>query len=268
MSKRLRPLAALACLVLALTALSACGSGKSTTTTAADPPKTIPANSVALVGSTPITKANLTHWMHSMLGGDYWERFGKRAPVGLVSEPANYAACEAAARGLVAQSGHELTPAQISQRCRQLHVAIREQALLFLINVLWRVNEGKENGITVSDAATTSYSAKYIAKFYPKPGEYEKYLATHEWAPSDELYQVKRNLLTTALKEKVTGRSRKLEETPQSRAKYFSFVEQHIPKRKSETRCVAAYAVSMCTGYTEPASSPPAPDEILEELVQ
>lgn len=261
MFKRLRPSFALVATALALTAFTACGGSSS---------HTIPSNSVALVGATPISKTTLDHWMHSMVGGDFWERFIKRAPAGLVSEPADYAACEAAARTLIAEGTHKLhfTPAQVAQKCRQLYFAIREQALQFLINVSWRVNEGRENGITVSDAETSNYAKQYIAKFYPNPGEYEKYLANREWAPSDDLYQVKRNLLTTKLREKIegTGAGEKRKETPQVRTRYIDYVEGHIGKRTAETRCRAAYVVSMCRGFRE-AGSPPAPVAILEEFL-
>ncbi len=260
MFKRLHPLLSVLAIALVTTTLAACGG---------DSPKTIPSNSVALVGSTPITKATLNHWMNSIVGGDFWERFQKRAPIGLVSEPANYATCEAGAKTLTATSKRKppFTSAEISQKCHQLYLAIREQSLLFLINVLWRIEESKEKGITVSDAEAAKNSHEYSAKFYPKPGQYEAFLANHEWAASDELYQIKRNLLTTKLREQVTGRSSQKEETPQGRAKFMSYVVANIKKRTAETRCRADYAVSTCRGYKEPASAIPPPVTILEELV-
>jgi hypothetical protein len=268
MFKRLHPPLALAAIVLVTTALGACGSS-SPKSASKSSPSAIPSNSVALVGEIPITRANLNHWMHSMVGGDFWERFIKRAPADLVSEPANYAQCEVAARTLIAEGKHKrhFTPTQITQKCRQLYGAIREQAMTFLINVSWRINEGKENGIAVSDAEASSYAAHYVAQFYPKAGQYATYLGQREWAPSDDLYQVKRNLLTKKLREKVSGLSSTEEETPQARTKYFSFVKAHIAKRMAETRCRTEYSVSMCGGYREPASVPPAPVTILEEFL-
>ncbi len=286
MSKRLQPSIALIAALGAIALLAACGSGsqKTTSTTVSatvassvDPSTDnavsangpIPADAVALVGKIPITRANLNHWMHSMVGGDFWERFLKRAPANLVAEPPDYPACEVAARTLIAERKHRrsFTPAEVARRCRQLYVAVREQALTFLINVAWRINEGKENGITVSDAEAAEYSKQYIATKYPKAGEYATYLANHEWAPSDDLYQVKRNLLTMKLREKVTGLDSKTEETTPARLKYFSFVEGHIKKRTAETRCLSAYAVAMCSGYRGPTSSLPSPVSVLEELV-
>ncbi len=264
MSKPLRPALATLMSVLATglvaTTMLACGGSSSS--------HAIPANSVALVGETPITKATLNHWMNSIAGGDFWERFSRRAPLGLVSEPANYPACESAARTLIAANPHKpsFTAAQISQKCHQLTQAIREQSLLFLISVLWRVNEGKEKGIAVSDREAQKYTREYNAVHFPKPGQFEAYLADHEWVASDVDYQVKRNLLTRRLREKVSGESFKLEETQHTRNVFMSYVEHNIPKRKAETRCRPAYAVSSCRGYTEPASLPPAPITILEEL--
>lgn len=268
MFKRLHPHLALIAVALAMTAFSACGSSSPKTASKASP-KTIPADSVALIGEIPITKANLNHWMHSMVGGDYWERFIKRAPAGLVSEPANYAQCEVAARAVIAAGTHarHFTPAQIAQKCRQLYRAVKEQAMTFLISVGWRINEGRENGITVSDAEASNYSTHYVARFYPKAGQYATYLAQREWAPSDDLYQVKRNLLTKKLREKITGLRSTQEETPQARTKYFGFVVAHTKLRIAETHCRAEYAVAMCHGTGEPSSSLPSPVSLLEEFL-
>jgi hypothetical protein len=258
MSKRLHsPLATLA-ILLAACSLAACGG---------DAPKTIPSDAVASIGGTPITKATLSHWMNSITGGDIYERFLKRAPLGLVSEPANYAACERAATSLTLASGRKppFTSNQIAQKCRQLYLAIREQSLLFLISVQWRVNEAKENGITVSDGEVAKSSREYNAKNYPKPGEFETYLANHEWVASDVLYQLKRNLLTTKLHEKLSGSGA---ETPQTLTKFVHFVEGNLKKRTAETHCLPAYAVSTCRGYKAPTSATPAPALILEELIE
>jgi hypothetical protein len=239
--------------------LAACGSGKSA-------PKSVPDGAVALIGDTPITKPTLNHWMNSIVGGDYYERFGKRAPLGLVSEPANYPKCIRAASSLANENNRVFTAAQISLKCHQLYRAIEEQTLSFLISVQWRIDEAAEQGITISDAAIAAYNRQDVAKRYPKPGEFDTFLADHEWALSDQLYQLKRNLLTTKLREKVSHRSSKSEETPQSRGLFVNFVLRNIKKRTTTTLCRPSYAVSTCRGYRPSKTQTPAPILILEEL--
>lgn len=244
---------------LAATAISGCGSSK---------PTQVPANAVALIGDTPISKATLDHWMHSMVGGDFYERFGTRAAHGLVSEPPNYAACTSAAATMTAASGRQppFTSSQLLQKCRQLNQAIEEQALTFLISAQWRTDEAAEHGITISDAELAAESKQSAAQQFPKPGEFDTYLANHEWALSDELYQLKRNLLTTKLREKISHLSPGGEETPQARATFVSFIEGNIKKRTATTLCRPAYMVATCRGYKAPSTPTPAPIVILEEL--
>jgi hypothetical protein len=249
------------CLALAsLTAfcLAACGSSQ---------PKTIPSNAVALIDHTPLSKATLNHWMNSIVGGDFYEHFGRRAPRGLVSEPANYPACMNAATTLTVASGRSFTSNQLADKCRQLYQAIKEQTLSFLIPAQWRIDEAAEVGVKVSDADVASISRQDVAQRYPKAGEFDTFLANHEWAPSDELYQLKRNLLTTKLREKVSHRSSNEHETLQSHAAFVHFVLQHTKKQTASTLCRPAYSVPTCRGYkTTTASSTTSPLLILEEL--
>src|SRR6201999_2337646 len=87
---------------------------------------------IANVGGTPITKAQVSHWMASVAGLDYYTASRRAAaPEGLVSDPPNYERCvkqiEAAmnsSRGRVVESSEEL-----QARCRQLYRALRTQAM-------------------------------------------------------------------------------------------------------------------------------------------
>jgi hypothetical protein len=55
--------------------------------------------------------------MAPMVGGDYYERTGRKAPKGLVSEPPNPPACLAAVHTI----NTTLTNTQITTKCKQLY---------------------------------------------------------------------------------------------------------------------------------------------------
>ena len=251
---KLRQLTTVLLVALSGFGVAACGSGNS---------NSIPSNAVAVVGDTPITKATLNHWMQSIVGGDYFERVGERAPLGLVSEPPNYAGCLPGAKQLTDASGRQppFTTQQLELKCRQLYQAIKEQALTFLISVQWRVNEADEHGVHVSDAEIAKYAREANASQFPQAGEFAKYLADREWVPSDQLYQLKRNLLTTKLQEQV-----KTGDTQQARIAFIDFVKGHIAKRTKETNCRPGYLVFQCRQFKASPTSIPAPIVILEEL--
>lgn len=259
MSKLVNTATCLALASLSALSIGACGDNQ---------PKSIPNDAVALIGHTPLSKATLNHWMNSIAGGDFYEHFGRRAPRGLVSEPPNYTACMSAATTLTAASGRRpaFTTSQIAQKCRLLYQVIKEQALLFLISAQWRIDEAAEEGITISDAELASTSRQDVAQRYPRAGEFDTFLANREWALSDELYQLKRNLLTTKLHEKISHQSGREHETLQERAAFVHFVLGNTKKRTASTLCRPAYIVPTCRGYKNPATSLPAPLVLLEEL--
>jgi hypothetical protein len=260
MSRPVQHASGLAATIMLILSLGACGSSS----------HGIPAGSVALIEHTPLTTGTLNHWMNSIVGGDFFERWGKRAPLGLVSEPANYPTCVRAASVLTRASGRRppFSSSQIGEKCRLLHQAIKEQTMAFLISVQWRIDEAAEQGITISDAQLAASSREDAAKRYPKGGEYEEFLADHEWAASDVSYQLKRNMLTTKLREHITHTAAGTEESPQIRARFVKFILSNTKKRTASTLCRPAYRVSTCRGYKPPKSTIPSPILILEELTE
>lgn len=243
---------------LTASALSACGSSSMGSRGA------IPSGAVVVVGDTPITKANLNHWMQTVIGGDFYERVKKRAPVGLVAEPANYPACISASETIVAGSPHKsaFTKPDYEEKCRQLYESVKEQALGFMISVQWRVNEASEAGIELSDADIARYARELNARDFPHPGELAAYLANRRWIPSDQLYQFKRNLLTIKLKNKINAA-----DNPKAESEYVHFVSANLKKRKAETSCRPTYLALQCRQFKSAPAGTPAPNVTLEELV-
>lgn len=218
--------------------------------------------------SATITKPMLNHWMRAMAGGDFRTNIGTKAPAGLVSEPANYPECEAAARKIVPRSytgQMKLSSAQISQKCRELHHAIKAQALSFLISVAWTVAEGEEFGLKVSEAELHKEFARFRTQPYPTAADLKRYLSEHRWELSDILYQLKRNILVRRILPKFEA---KVKRAGGGEAVYAKLALERYKRLIARTSCKPGYLAPGCKQYHGPESVSPAPNVILEQFVQ
>ena len=218
---------------------------------------------VAQVGKTAIDRATLNEWMESVAGGDYFEHVHKVAPRGLVSDPPNYARCISTADKIVPKSASgqpEMTRTQLAGKCRQLYRALKEQALSLLISIDSRIGEGAERGLDASEAEVSRLFARIKAEEFPKESEYQAYLAQRDWTPSVEIFQLKRNIITSKIEPKFQGAG-----TGWQRAYALSLVAG-IKKWSMKTTCRPGYVVSGCKEYKPSATSPTAPALLLEEL--
>ena len=254
MLTRLHSRLLVALVLLSVLVFTSCGDDKSVSS----------ANTVAVVGDAVITKANLNHWMKTIVGGDFFERIKRRAPLGLVAEPQDYAACVSASETLVAESkqGTPFTQADLRTKCTQLYQGVKQQAVIFLISAQWRINEGAENGMRLSDAEVSRYAREANTRDFPKSGELAKYLADRRWVPSDQLYQFKRNLLTTKLKDKIDA-----QDNAKAQSSFIDFIKNNVKKRTAETNCRPGYITFQCRQFKAPGEQPLAPLIVLEELV-
>ena len=218
--------------------------------------------------SASISKATLDHWMRAMAGGDFRSSIGTKGPPGLVSEPANYAGCAAAAKKIVPRTFTgklKLTDSQILHKCQQLYNSIKAQALSFLISVHWTVLEGAEEGLKVSDAQLRREFARYRKQPYPTEADLHKFLEERQWTLSDVLYQLKRNILVTAIlprfeaKVKKAGGGEKL---------YTKLALERYKALIAKTRCKRGFVVPNCSEYNGPPTVSPSPNAIFEQFVQ
>jgi len=214
---------------LLLLGLSSCGSSN-------DPV-------VATVGKTKISRSTLNHWMNTMVGGDYQEIIGNPAPSGLVSEPADYGSCVAAARQIKPRPSPALNEAQLRIRCRQLHTAVKEQALSYLISALWRAEEGAELGQSVSEDELSRKLQEVAYREYKSPAAFRRFLASRHWSVADERYLLKRNLLDTKFLERLKQRSAALGGGEKA---YAKLTGENISKWRAKTSCSPGYTAWQC----------------------
>lgn len=192
MSKPLRYISALGAVFFALVGLSACGGG-------------IPGNAVVQVGGNSITKTTFDHWISVAAASSATTPTGTAAkPV--VPEPPSYTACIAhleatAAKPVKGQA--KPTSAQLKSECEQQYKSLQQEVLGFLISSEWVLGEGASLGVKVSDKEVKKQFETIKSQQFPKPAEFEKFLATSGQTVSDLLLRVKLNLLSSKIQQHV-----------------------------------------------------------------
>jgi hypothetical protein len=220
---------------------------------------------VATVGKTKISQGTLNHWMSTMVGGDYQEITGTRAPTGLVAEPADYPRCVAAAKQIKAKSPSApvLNEARLKIRCRQLHTALKEQALSYLITVLWRAEEGAELGQGVSDREISQKLQELAYKEYNSPAAFRRFLASRHWSLADERYLLKRNLLDTKFLNRLRARAAALGGSEEALGK---LAQENVAKWRAKTSCSAGYTAWQCRPEGSGDEADPSASILVEQL--
>jgi hypothetical protein len=251
MPRRIHPPALALIAGLLILGLSSCGGS-------GDP-------TVATVGMTKISRSTLNHWMATIVGGDYQENVGSSAPVGLVSEPADYPRCVAAAKTIKPQSLPASVPneARLKIRCRQLYTAIKEQTLSYLISVLWRAEEGAEVGERVSDREVSKKVQELAYHDYKSPAAFHRFLASRHWSVGDERFLLKRNLLDSKFLQRLKARVAALGGGEKT---YGKLVLENVAKWSKKTHCSSGYTAWQCRPAGSTAEADPSAAVLVEEL--
>jgi hypothetical protein len=192
--------------------------------------------------------------MGAIIGGDFFEGTALRVPQGLVSEPANYPRCIAAARGLEhgvkrhAQAKRPYPAAlDVQKKCEQLYSATKAQALRFLIFVLWRNTEEAQRGIHTSEARVQKAFRTLVTERFPKSGSLRAYLADRRWTQADEVELVKHDLLSTRYLERLRQDAASKGIGPQGLS---GLVHENVSTWTAKTTCQPGYVVSYCREYS------------------
>ncbi len=261
------PCALLASLVLL--ALAGCGKSSSKGTTNGGNTQSSDDTVARIEGSsTKIDKTALNHWMRALAGSDFRQTIGTKGPRGLVSEPANYSECAAAAEKIVPRTftgEAKLSNAQIDSKCRELYQALKAQALGLLISVQWSVTEGEEAGVHISDALLHEQFARFRKGAYPTEEDLQRYLTERQMTLPDILYQLKRNVLVARLLPKLHEQAKR---SGGGEEAYAKLALKRYERMVARTVCAPGYVVLDCKEYNESTKTLPAPDNILEQFTQ
>jgi foldase protein PrsA len=206
-SKTFRCIPALGAVFLAAIGLSACGG--------------LSGNAVVQVNGTPITQATFNHWME-VAAQTSTSGTGAKPVVPL---PPDYSACIAhlaATAPKPAKGQTAPTHAQLKAQCETQYKALQQEVLGFLISSQWVIEEAKAQGVKVSDKAVKAQFERVKRSQFPKPAEFEKFLATSGQTVSDLLLRVKLNLLTTQITQKINRQKH-----PVSQAEIEKYYQEH-----------------------------------------
>jgi len=192
-SKLLRCIPALGAVFFASLALAACGGG-------------IPSNAVVQVGGNPITKSTFEHWLSVAAASSATAAPGKTAPKPVVPDPPNFTNCIAhleATAPKPAKGQAKPTSAQLKAQCQQQYQSLQQEVLGFLISSEWVIGEGSHLGVKISDQEVKKEFEKIKNQQFPKPAEFEKFLATSGQTVSDLLLRVKLNMMSSKIQQKI-----------------------------------------------------------------
>lgn len=221
---------------------------------------------VASIGDTKVSQATLNHWMGVVLGGDYHAALNKTAPDGLVSDPPDYSRCVSVAEGIVPKvSGKpKLSSAQLRLKCRQLNTAIKEQALDYVLSVLWSREEGAELGLHMPSAGEISrHLRELIYSQFKSPDHFRKVIARERRSLADVRFLIKRNILETQIFARVKARAARLGGGEEAA---YKLVLQNNAKWQAKTSCSRGYRAWECKQYGSSGEAKPSPDIVLEGL--
>jgi foldase protein PrsA len=219
-SKVLRFIPALGAVLFAVIGLAACGGG-------------IPGNAVVAIGGTPITKTTFAHWMSVAESSGASASSTGKPPV---PEPPRYTACIAhlqSTQGKLAKGQTPPTPAQLKTECEQQYKGLQTEVLGFLISSQWVIGESSSLGVKVSDKEVKKRFEQIKSQQFPKPAEFEKFLASSGQTVSDLLLRVKLNLLSAKVQQKIVKSKSKV--TQAQITKYYNEHQSRfgVPEKRS-----------------------------------
>jgi hypothetical protein len=244
---------------LAASGLVACGGGASANKQAAssEAPQGTSNEVIATVGTAPITRAQVNHWMLTFARNDFnaVSRIvspSASVPEGLVSDPPNYARCVAVLEAVAAKSpapGAKETGVQLLSKCRQLYQALRTQATTYLVNIQRTIALGRDEGVTASDAEVQRLFSQFKAREFTTDAAFRRYLATSKRSVPDIMVAMRQDVISNGIIKRL--------KTLQGKAS-FNEAEQRWTQK---TSCKTGYVVEHCKQYkggATYASTPPA----------
>ncbi len=215
-----------------------------------------------------IARSTLDHWMQAVAGADIQHNLGAEGPTGLVSDPADYRRCVAAAKLVGPRSFFNqlrFDHAQAMQKCHELHEAIKAQALSFLIGAHWTMAEAFRRGIPANAAEVRSALGNARGGTYPPAAELGSYLKERHWSLSDLLFQVRLELLAERLQgSSIPDASSEAVAHPSSASAILAREQLHI--RADKTFCEPGYVVPGCSEYRGSVRTATSPDTLIERL--
>jgi serine/threonine protein kinase len=187
-----------------------------------------PEQILVCVASQSINGDAFDHWMKVASSSS---STGAKAAV---PEPPNYTACIASAKAAKPAKGQKApTEAELKSHCATEYKSLQSEVLGFLISTQWVIGEASALGVKLSDQEVKKDFVKIKTQQFPKPADFQKFLATSGQSVSDLLLRVKLTLLSSKIQQKLAKGKGK-------------FVKEFKAKWKAQTYCASQYAVADC----------------------
>jgi len=225
-------------------------------------------DTVAQVGRLAITKGALDHWMYVALGEDFLALSGRAAPAALLAPPPGSSACVAYLKRIVpthADGQGAITAAQLASRCRQLYLAIREQALRSLIYAAWDEGQAAEQHVSVSEAEVRHAFARSRIEQDSARSSVAEYLDERHLSLSDAMSLAREELLQRKVQAKVernlAGRL--------SGVELAKLLQVYEAQWTEKTHCRPGYVIYRCAQYKGPEGLlGPSPNSLLTPILR
>jgi hypothetical protein len=223
---------------------------------------------VARVGRITITKAALGHWMYVALGEDFLALSGRAAPAALLAPPPGSVACVAYLQRIApkpAGGRGTVTAAQLSSRCRQLYLAIREQALRSLISSAWDAGQAAEQHVSISEAEVRSALARSRTEQDSARTSLAEYLDERHLSLSDAMTLARDDLL----QRKVQAKLERYAIGRLSGVELAKLLQVYEAQWTEKTECRPGYVIYRCAQYKGPEGlRGPSPNSLLGPIVR
>jgi foldase protein PrsA len=167
----------------------------------------VPANSVAKVGDSVITKKEFDRWFTNAAKGQ-----GQGASAG-VPQPPDFKECIAAQKKQPVPKGSpKPKDADIKKQCKAQYDQLKQEVMQFLIQAEWVQQEAESRDVNVSDAEVKRSFEDKKKQAFPKEADYKKFLKESGMSEEDILFRVKLDILQPKLTKKVTEGKTKVTE--------------------------------------------------------
>jgi hypothetical protein len=225
-------------------------------------------DAVARVGHIAITKATLGHWMYVALGEDFLALSGRAAPAALLAPPPRSAACVAYLQRIAPKRSAgqgTVTAVQLASRCRQLYLAIREQALRSLIYSAWDAGQAAEQHVSVSEAEVRSALARSRAEQDSARTSLAEYLDERHLSLSDAMTLARDDLL----QRKVQAKLQRYVAGELSGVELAKLLQVYEAEWTEKTDCRPGYVIYRCAQYKgREGLLGPSPNSLLAPIVR
>src|SRR5215212_1174130 len=159
----------------------------------------VPANGVAKVGDTVITKDQFNHWLNAAAHGSAAPGSNVTVP-----DPPDFKKCVAnQAKQPVAKGAKKPTAAQLKTQCKQQYDALKQQVMQFLVSAEWIQQEADKQDVKVSDKEVQKQFQDQKKQSFQKDEDYKKFLKTSGMTEADLLFRVKLDVISNDVRTKI-----------------------------------------------------------------